>query len=102
MYLETVLIQSFADKRTEALFHGRSTRRTRSLDPRVQRSALRKLDMLNAAHEVMDLRSPPGNRMEALRGDLAGRHSICVNDQWRIVFIWTAGGPAEVQFVDYH
>lgn len=102
MHLESKLIKSFADKRTEDLFHGRSTRRTRSLDPRVQRSAVRKLDMLNAAHELMDLRSPPGNRLEVLRGDLAGRHSIRVNDQWRIVFIWTAGGPAEVQFVDYH
>lgn len=102
MGLEGSLIKSFADKRTEDLFHGRATRRTRSLDPRVKRSAVRKLDMLNAAHELLDLRSPPGNRLEALRGDLDGRYSVRVNDQWRIVFEWRAGGPAEVQFVDCH
>jgi len=96
------LIKSFADRRTEDLFHGRVSRRTRSLDSRVIRAAGRKLDMLNAAQELMDLRSPPSNRLEALRGDLAGRYSIRVNSQWRLVFEWTAGGPAEVQFVDYH
>lgn len=58
--------------------------------------------MLNAAEVLHDLLAPPGNRLEALRGDLKGRHSIRVNDQWRIVFRWTATGPAEVRILDYH
>jgi len=64
--------------------------------------ALRKLDMLNAAAELKDLRSPPGNRLEALSGDRQGQWSIRINDQWRICFIWTEAGPAEVEIVDYH
>lgn len=58
--------------------------------------------MLAAAVELKDLRAPPGNRLEALRGDLQGLHSIRVNDQWRVVFRWTSSGPAEVRIVDYH
>ena len=58
--------------------------------------------MLNAAYQLKDLRSPPGNRLEALKGDLEGFHSIRVNQQWRIVFQWTSGGPADVTFIDYH
>lgn len=58
--------------------------------------------MLNAAHDVDDLRSPPGNRLERLRGDLAGHHSIRVNDQWRITFRWTDAGPEHVSLTDYH
>ncbi|MGH9368681.1 MAG: type II toxin-antitoxin system RelE/ParE family toxin [Thermoanaerobaculia bacterium] len=58
--------------------------------------------MLNAAHRLEDLRTPPGNRLEALKGDLKGLHGIRVNDQWRIVFCWTEGGPAEVRLTDYH
>ena len=65
-------------------------------------SAERKLDMLNAAAGLMDLRSPPGNRLEAMSGDLAGHYSIRVNDQWRIVFRWETGGPADVRLTDYH
>ena len=64
--------------------------------------APRKLDMLNAAHTLSDLNSPPGNRLEALKGDLSGHHSIRINDQWRIIFQWTANGPSNVQIVDYH
>ncbi len=64
--------------------------------------ALRKLDMLNAAAELQDLRVPPGNRLEVLRGDLSGLHSVRVNDQWRLVFKWTDAGPASVRLVDYH
>jgi len=66
------------------------------------KASLRKLDMLAAAVELHDLRVPPGNRLEALKGDLKGEHSIRVNDQWRIVFRWTPQGPAEVRLIDYH
>lgn len=64
--------------------------------------AVRKVAMLQAAHALDDLRVPPANRLEALRGDREGQHSIRINDQWRICFIWTAVGPAEVEIVDYH
>ena len=64
--------------------------------------ALRKLAMLDAAETLNDLRVPPGNRLEALRGDRAGQHSIRINQQWRICFTWTDAGPQEVQIVDYH
>lgn len=96
------MIQSFGDAATEALFHGVSDRRTRSLPKDMVKVALRKLDMLNAASELRDLLVPAGNRVEALRGDLRGLHSIRVNDQWRLVFQWTDAGPASVRLVDYH
>lgn len=76
--------------------------RSRSIDPRIERVALRKLVMLDAAEILEDLRVPPGNRLEALRGDRAGQHSIRINQQWRICFTWTDGGPAAVEIVDYH
>ncbi len=96
------MIDSFGDKRTADLFPGRSTKRVRSLPPDVERVALRKLDTIVAAHVLEDLRSPPGNRLEALRGDLAGRHSIRINDQWRTVFRWSDGSASEVRIADYH
>jgi len=96
------VILSFRDAATEALFHGGPRSRTRHLTPAVVKTALRKLDMLNAAAQLEDLRVPPGNRLEALRGDLAGKHSIRINDQWRLVFRWTPAGPAEVHLTDYH
>ena len=96
------MIVSFADRATEALYHGEGPGLVRRVPPDVRASALRKLDMLDAAHLLLDLRSPPGSRLEALRGDLAGRHSIRVNDQWRIVFRWTEAGPDEVRLTDYH
>jgi toxin HigB-1 len=64
--------------------------------------ALRKLDMLNAASELMDLRSPPGNRLEALKGGRKGQHSIRINDQWRLCFVWSDHGAEDVEIVDYH
>lgn len=64
--------------------------------------ALRKLRQVGAATVLDDLRIPPGNRLEALKGDRAGQHSIRINDQWRICFVWTAAGPEEVEIVDYH
>ncbi|WP_164243133.1 type II toxin-antitoxin system RelE/ParE family toxin, partial [Stenotrophomonas maltophilia] len=64
--------------------------------------ATRKLAMLHAATELRDLRSPPGNRLEPLQGKRAGQHSIRINDQWRVCFVWTDAGPEEVEIVDYH
>jgi len=96
------VIVSFGDRGTEDLFHGTKSRAVTSIPSDVRRTALRKLDMLAAATRLEDLRAPPGNRLEALRGDLAGQHSIRVNDQWRIVFRWTAQGPVDVTIVDYH
>lgn len=96
------MIVSFADRETEALFRGESRRRSKGLPADLRRVALRRLDMLSAAAGLQDLRAPPGNRLEALRGDLAGLHSIRVNEQWRIVFRWTSSGPADVRIIDDH
>ena len=91
-------IQSFACRDTEELWRTGQSRRFSG----VASVALRKLDMLDAAVALADLRVPPGNRLERLAGDRAGQHSIRVNDQWRVCFVWTAAGPAGVQIVDYH
>ena len=93
------MITSFADRRTRDLF-GRE--RVKRLSEEIQRVALRKLLILDAAARIEDLRVPPGNRLEALQGDLRGFHSIRVNDQWRIVFRWSDGNASEVRVVDYH
>lgn len=90
--------RSFACRDTGALFHRQQSRRLGG----IERQARRKLLMLDAAHVLDDLRSPPGNRLEALRGDRAGQHAIRINDQWRLCFVWTAAGPQEVEIVDYH
>ena len=79
-----------------------SRERTRKLDPRIERTALRKLVILDSAETRGDLRVPPGNRLEALRGDRAGQHSIRINDQYRICFQWSETGPLNVAIVDYH
>lgn len=93
-------IQSFAADEVETFFiDGLAPKRAGWSG--VARIVKRKLDMLDYAYHLNDLRSPPGNRLEALKGDLAGFNSIRVNDQWRIVFRWTDAGPAEVA-VDYH
>ncbi|MGW5642626.1 type II toxin-antitoxin system RelE/ParE family toxin [Saccharopolyspora sp. NPDC003752] len=93
------MLRSFADKETERVWQ---RRRSRVLDPNVQRAALRKLVILDAAETVEDLRVPPGNRLEKLNGDRAGKYSIRVNQQWRICFEWTSAGPENVEIVDYH
>jgi toxin HigB-1 len=93
------VIRSFGDRETERLWH---RERVRSLDSRVHRPALRKLTILDAAVTLDDLRIPPGNRLEALKGDRRVQHSIRINDQWRICFTWTDGGPEDVEIVDHH
>jgi toxin HigB-1 len=93
------VIASFADPETEALFR---RERVRRIDPRVQAAALRKLRYLDSAASLEDLRVPPGNRLEALKGDRAGQHSIRVNDQSRIVFERRDGRAYDVAVVDYH
>lgn len=92
------MIQSFSDADTEELFHREKNRRFSA----ITRVALRKLMQMNRAGLLSDLGVPPGNRLESLRGNFTGYHSIRINDQWRIVFRWTESGPAEVAIVDYH
>ena len=96
------MIASFSDRATKDLFHGRTSSRIRRLPQDILAIALDKLDVLNAAHELRDLRSPPGNRLKALRGDMSGFHSMRVNEQWRIVFRWSEGVAHEVRLTDYH
>ncbi len=96
------MIASFGDAATEDLYHGRRSSRARHFPPEVAKAAIRKLDMLNGAHELLDLRSPPGNRLEALSKDLSGHHSIRVNAQWRLVFRWEGGWAHQVTLMDYH
>lgn len=93
------MIRSFADAETALVWSGR---RSRKLPQDIQAVALRKLRMLNQARVLSDLRVPPGNRLEALKGGRAGQHSIRINDQWRICFVWQEGGPRDVAIVDYH
>lgn len=98
-----IVIRSFRDQATEDLFNGRNTKAARQRLPRsLWRVATRRLDALDQAEILDDLRVPPGNRLEALRGDRRGQHSIRINDQYRICFRWTETGPADVEVVDYH
>lgn len=91
-------IRSFRCADTEALYAGQHPKRFRNIEATAQR----KLQMLDSAEDIRDLRAPPGNRLEALSGDRAGQHSIRINDQWRVCFVWTAAGPENVEIVDYH
>jgi len=91
-------IRSFNCPDTQALFGGQRVRRFVNIEA----AAMRKLAMLNRAGRLDDLRVPPGNRLEALKGDRAGQQSIRVNDQFRVCFVWTEKGPANVEIVDYH
>jgi proteic killer suppression protein len=93
------MIRSFADRDTERVF-GRE--RSRRLPPELQWAAYRKLVLLHAAETIQDLRVPPGNRLEKLRGDRRGQHSIRINQQWRVCFVWRDGDAHEVAIVDYH
>jgi proteic killer suppression protein len=96
------VIASFGDQATADVYHGRRTRRVRAFPPEILPAVLRKLDALNAAQVLLDLRSPPGNRLEVLRGLWRGFHSIRVNDQWRIVFRWSESRAHHVRLIDYH
>ncbi len=93
------MIRSFADRNTERIFNRQHTSR---FGASVQKMALRKLLILDAADRLDDLRIPPGNRLEELRGDRSGQHSIRINDQWRICFRWRSGDAFDVEIADYH
>ena len=94
-----MVIASFACAETERLFHGEWSRR---LPTDIQNTARRKLEYLHRARVLQDLAMPPGNRLEALKGGRKGRHSIRINDQWRICFLWSDGTVERVEIVDYH
>ena len=96
------MIASFADKATSDLFNGLSSRKARKLPSQIHEMALYKLDIINAAQTLDDLKSPPGNRLEPLKGDLKGFHSIRINNQWRIIFRWQGHAAHDVQIIDYH
>ena len=97
------MIQAFANQGTEDVFNGRNTKAARKLCPKdLWKVATRKLDQLDAVVKLEELQIPPGNRLEALWGDRAGQHSIRINQQFRICFVWTAVGPDQVEIVDYH
>ena len=97
------VIASFRDKGTEDLFNGRATKSARKACPSdLVRVARRKLDQLNQAAVLGDLRAPPSNRLEKLKGERGGQHSIRINDQWRVCFRWADSGAEDVEIVDYH
>jgi len=93
------MIKGFKDKEAERLFNREPARK---LPPEIQRPAFRKLRMLNRAQTLEDLSVPPGNRLESLKGERQGQHSLRINDQWRICFIWREGDAHAVEIVDYH
>jgi toxin HigB-1 len=97
------MILNFADKGTADIFNAVDSKEARKTCPSsLWTVARRKLDMVNAAHDIRDLASPPANRLEKLKGKLAGRYSIRINDQYRVVFGWQAGNASEVVMMDYH
>ncbi len=97
------MIQSFTDSGTRDLFHGKNSKAaSKRLPAGLGSVARRKLDQLNQAASINDLRAPPGNRLEALKGDRSGQHSIRINDQYRVCFRWTESGPSDAEVVDYH
>lgn len=96
------MIVGFGDEATEDIFHGNNTKSARRIPISIWKVACRKLDMLNAAHELRDLAMPPGNHLEALRGEWVGRYSIRINNQFRVVFRWKDGNAHEVRMIDYH
>jgi len=97
------MIRSFADRATEDIYNGKSSPAARRALPRqLIRAALRKLEQLDSVERLEDLRIPPGNRLEALKGERKGQHSIRINEQYRISFIWAESGPEQVEIADYH
>lgn len=97
------MIRSFADQATEDIFNGKNSRAARrALPQQLVRVTLRKLEQLDSVERLEDLRIPPGNRLEALKGDREGQHSIRINEQYRVCFEWSDSGPEAVEVVDYH
>lgn len=97
------MIRSFAEVGSEDIFYGRNTKQARGICPKnLWRITGRKLDQLDSVERLDELRIPPGNRLELLTGEREGHHSIRINDQYRICFLWTEDGPSEVEIVDYH
>lgn len=96
------MIRGFGNQLAEDLYYDRRTKATRSFPPKLRRIARRKILFLHDAAELRDLRSPPGNKLEALRGDRKGSHSIRINDEWWVVFVWKGSDAYEVEVVDYH
>lgn len=97
-----IMIGSIQDKTTQDIFDGADSKAARSFPKDLHRIARRKLDQLNAAKSLDDLKVPPGNRLHALKNELKGFHSISINDQWRIIFRWAAGNAEDVKITDYH
>ena len=95
------MIRGFGNQLAEDLYYDRKTKATRSFPPELRRIARRKILFLHDAAELRDLRIPPGNKLEALRGNRKGSHSIRINDQWRVVFVWKGSDAYEVEVVDY-
>lgn len=93
------MIKSFADKLTAAVFNGRAPK---GFPSDILAAARRKLAIIDAAEELADTNTPPGNRLEALKGDRQGQHSIRINGQWRVCFVWKDDGAHDVEIVDYH
>jgi toxin HigB-1 len=97
------MIRSFKDKATEEIFNGVNSKVARKVcPPSIWKIAFRKLDQIDSVEKLEDLRIPPGNRLEALKGDRKDQYSIRINEQYRICFQWTENGPSEVEIVDYH
>jgi proteic killer suppression protein len=96
------MIKSFADKTTQDIYDGTASKSARRLPVELHAKARRLLDLIDGAGRLDDLKIPPGNRLEALKGDLKGFHSIRINDQWRIIFRWIDGVAEYVQMLDYH
>lgn len=96
------MIETFGNRLAEDLFYDRNSRSTRAFPQELRRVARRKLLYLHDAADLKDLKVPPGNRLEALRGNRKGFHSIRINDQWRVIFRWQSGQALHVEIVDYH
>jgi len=96
------MIESFGNRLAEDLFYDKTSKEVRKFPPELRRAARRKLLYLHDVSDLMDLRVPPGNRLQALKGELKGYFSIQINDQWRLIFRWESGNVKDVQVTDYH
>ena len=96
------MIESFGNTLAEDLFEDKNSKATKAFPPELRRAARRNLQYVHEAADLRDLKSPPGNRLEGLKGDFKGFHSIRINDRWRVVFRWSGGNAFDVQVVDYH